>query len=143
MAPHKLLTQALRADLPPLYATEETPMAEKLAVVKFFTPDSNWTWYGVEFDGKDTFFGLVDGFEREYGYFSLSELESVRGPLGLRIERDLYFEPTRLIELDSRLAVDADSKREEGNTRIEQEATEEEVAQQLEEQEDEELEPSR
>ena len=31
--------------------------------------------------------------EEEWGYFVLSELESVRGPLGLEIERDLYFEP--------------------------------------------------
>ncbi len=37
------------------------------------------------------FFGLVDGFERELGYFSLSELESVHGPYGVGIERDLYF----------------------------------------------------
>lgn len=99
MTQSKLLTQALREQLPPLYATETTPMADKMAVVKFFTPDSNWTWYGVEFDGKDTFFGLVDGFERECGYFSLSELESIRGPMGLPVERDAYFEPTRLEEL--------------------------------------------
>lgn len=45
---------------------------------------------------KTTFFGLVDGFEKELGYFSLSELESVKGPLGLKIERDLYFKPTTL-----------------------------------------------
>ena len=31
----------------------------------------------------------VDGFEKELGYFSLRELESARGPLGLPIERDL------------------------------------------------------
>jgi hypothetical protein len=95
----KLLTQELRKKLPPLYATEQTPMAEKLAVVKFFTPWTSWTWYGVEFDGEDRFFGLVDGFEREFGYFSLAELESIRGPAGLTIERDLHFEPTRLVEL--------------------------------------------
>ena len=40
------------------------------------------------------FFGLVCGMERELGYFSLAELQSVRGPLGLRVERDLYFTPT-------------------------------------------------
>ena len=136
MAPHKLITQALRAQLPPLYATEATPMAEKLAVVKFFTPDSDWTWYGVEFDGKDTFFGLVDGFEREYGYFSLSELESVRGPLGLRIERDLYFEPTLLIELDPRLKVDADAKRGEGVARDDHKPTQENLDEAVEEDEE-------
>ena len=63
------------------------------------TPDSNWTWYVTEFDGKDTFFGLVDGFEKELGYFSLSELESVKGPLGLKIERDVYFKPMKLKDL--------------------------------------------
>jgi hypothetical protein len=42
------------------------------------------------------FFGLVVGQERELGYFSLSELETVRGPLGLPIERDLSFKPCPL-----------------------------------------------
>ena len=63
------------------------------------TPDSNWTWYGSEFDGEDTFFGLVSGFEVELGYFLLSELEETTGPLGLPIERDLYFKPTTLNKL--------------------------------------------
>ena len=38
--------------------------------------------------------GYVCGSENESGYFRLSELEAARGPLGLAIERDLYFEPT-------------------------------------------------
>ena len=42
------------------------------------------------------FFGLVYGHEREFGYFLLSELEEVRGPHGLPIERDLYFKPMML-----------------------------------------------
>ena len=42
------------------------------------------------------FFGLVSGFDVELGYFSLSELESVRGKFGLPVERDLHFQPTRL-----------------------------------------------
>lgn len=94
----KLLTKELRRQLPPLYTTEHDK--DPVAVVKFFTPWTNWTWYAVEFDGDDTFFGLVHGFEKELGCFSLAELESVRGPGGLTIERDLYFEPTRLSELD-------------------------------------------
>ena len=39
------------------------------------------------------FFGYVIGFEEEWGYFVLSELESIRGPGGLTIERDLHFRP--------------------------------------------------
>ena len=84
--------------LPELYANEEVGLAAQ-ALVKFFTPDSNWTWYASEFNGDDIFFGLVIGFEAEFGYFSLSELESVRGPLGLPIERDLHFDPKSLEEL--------------------------------------------
>ena len=42
-----------------------------------------------EFDGHDLFFGLVEGHVKELGYFSLSELQRVKGPMGLPIERDL------------------------------------------------------
>lgn len=95
---HELLPKEIREKLPPLYANEEIGLAA-LALVKFFTPDSNWTWYGSEFDGEDTFFGLVSGFEVELGYFLLSELDEARGLLGLPIERDLHFEPKTLQEL--------------------------------------------
>lgn len=95
---HELLDQASREQLPPLYANEALGLAA-LALIKFFTPDSNWTWYASEFDGEDIFFGLVSGFEVELGYFSLSELDEARGPLGFPIERDLHFEPKALQEL--------------------------------------------
>ncbi|SRR5258706_2732855 len=93
-----LLDQESRNKLPKLYANEEQGMEAK-ALIKFFTPDSNWTWYASEFDGEDTFFGLVAGFEVELGYFSLSELEQKKGPLGLEIERDLFFKAKTLREL--------------------------------------------
>ena len=92
----KLLTKELRAKLPPLYSTEKDK--DPTAVVKFFTPDSSWTWFATEFDGEDRFFGLVDGFDKELGYFSLPELASARGPLGLPIERDRWFSPKPLSE---------------------------------------------
>ncbi len=90
-----LLTKAIRRRLPPLYTNEEKGL-EALAVVKFFTPDSSWTWYASEFDGDDLFFGLDVGFEPELGYFRLSELQSIRGTLGLPVERDKFFTPTPL-----------------------------------------------
>jgi hypothetical protein len=67
-----------------------------MARVKFFTPDSGWTWWATEFDGEDLFFGLVHGAEEELGYFRLSELKQVRGVLGLPVERDRFFKPTPL-----------------------------------------------
>ena len=93
-----LLDEKSREKLPPLYSGEEQGL-DALAQVKFFTPDAQWTWYASEFDGDDIFFGLVIGLEIEFGYFSLSELKSVRGPLGLPIERDLHYEPKSLREL--------------------------------------------
>ncbi len=93
-----LLTEAIKKRLPALYANEELGL-DAQALVKFFTPDAGWTWYASEFDGEDLFFGLVIGHEIELGYFSLSELESVRGPWGLPIERDRFFEPARLRDL--------------------------------------------
>lgn len=94
----ELLPKEIREALPELYANEELGLQAQ-AIVKYFAPDSNWTWYASEFDGEDIFFGLVIGLEAELGYFSLTELKSVRGPLGLPIERDLYFKPRTLQEL--------------------------------------------
>ena len=94
----KLLTEEIRRKLPPLYSQERLG-GEAIAYLKLFSPDSGFTWWATEYDGKDTFFGLVEGQEKELGYFSLSELESVRGPLGLPIERDIHWEPRTLEEI--------------------------------------------
>lgn len=94
----QLLTEEIRRSLPPLYSTEDQGDAA-IVRVKFFTPTSSWTWYAIEFDGDDLFFGLVDGLEKEMGYFSLRELESIVGPYGVGIERDLYFRPCPLGEV--------------------------------------------
>lgn len=91
----KLITKEVEAKLlkHPLYSQEKNKTPEVL--VKFFTPWSNWTWYVTEGNKTETgdweFFGLVEGQEKELGYFTLSELQSVRGPAGLKIERDMYF----------------------------------------------------
>ncbi len=106
----KLLTQKdleqLQAQDPdhPSGPGKELPSEELMIITKFFTPDSFWTWYAVsasqdEKTGEVQFFGYVDGFYPELGYFSLSELEKVRGPLQLPIERDLYWEPRPLADV--------------------------------------------
>ena len=95
----KLLTKELEAKLPPLYS-QDGKGYEAIALAKFFTPDSNWSWYVTEYDPVERVcFGLVEGFEKELGYFSLDELESLRGPLGLPIERDIYFTSVPLSSL--------------------------------------------
>ena len=69
--------------------------------MKLFTPDSSWSWYIIEFSkaDRDTCYGYVQGLESELGYFTLGELEKVHGSLGLAVERDLYFSPTRLSKI--------------------------------------------
>ena len=98
---YEFFPDKVREKLPPLYNGEELGLMAQ-ALVKFFTPDSNWVWYASEFDGDDIFFGLVSGFAIELGYFSLSELQSVRGPFGLPIERDLHFKPQTLKALQEK-----------------------------------------
>ena len=102
----KLLTEELKKKLPPLYATENVEVEDKVALIKFFHPMSSWTWYVVEGGynkdlGTWLFFGLVDGFESEWGYFTLQELETTKVH-GLGIERDLYWKPKKLREFHPR-----------------------------------------
>lgn len=95
----KLLTAEIKKKIPKLYETEDVSDEEKEVVCKFFDPFSNWTWYvieGEEQDGDWIFFGLVEGHEKELGYFSLNELESIRINGRQRIERDKYFDKCRL-----------------------------------------------
>lgn len=104
----KLLPKQIREQLPPLYS-QDGKGGKAVVYVKFFTPSSSWTWLATEgepvLDESGThevdykLFGLVFGHEREFGYFLLSELEEVRGPMGLPIERDLYFKPKMLEEI--------------------------------------------
>ena len=90
----QMMTKEIRHSIPLLYSQEHEQ--DPMIYVKYFCPWNQWTWYATEFDGKDIFFGYVMGLENELGNFSLSELESVRGPMGLKIERDLHFKPRRL-----------------------------------------------
>lgn len=101
---HLLLTQEIRDTLPPLYNSEKHPEKEAIAMVKFFSPYSQWTWYAIEFDGEDTFWGLVDGFEMEYGYFSYSELEAVSVFGGVpAVERDCHWSPRPVKEIEAEI----------------------------------------
>jgi Protein of unknown function (DUF2958) len=92
----ELLTQELRQQLPPLYSQEH--VADPMVICKFFHPLSNMTWYAIEFDGEDIFFGWVHSDFPELGYFSLNEMQGVE-VMGLGIERDLHFTAQRLSEV--------------------------------------------
>jgi hypothetical protein len=96
----KLLTKEIENKMPKLYSTEGVKTNEKKIICKFFALGSNWTWYAVEGERQDNgdylFFGLVDGLDKEWGYFLLSELNSVRW-MGIQgIERDVHFESVKV-----------------------------------------------
>ncbi len=91
----KLITRQIEKTAPALYATEDVPADEKKIVAKFFTPDSSFTWYMVEYDPTERrAFGFVTSNmcpDGELGYFSIDEMEAARGPLGLPVERDRHY----------------------------------------------------
>ena len=96
----RLLTEELRARLPTLYSQEAE--SDPIVYAKFFLPGTGWTWYVTEGsqEGEEfRFFGFVIGLDAEFGYFLLSELEGVRSPLGLTVERDLYFREGRFTDV--------------------------------------------
>jgi hypothetical protein len=81
--------------IPKLYETERN--LNPICHIKLFTPDSVFKWFIIELSmDEDTCYGYVKGFESELGYFSLAEIESIKGPHGLRVERDILFTPTAL-----------------------------------------------
>ena len=99
-----MLTKEIRAKLPKLRTTEGVALEEKVVVVKFFDPTGSWTWYAVEGEpvldeeGREVdfeFFGLVDGTEKEWGYWTLNQLKGAKakstGLQSLPIERDLNY----------------------------------------------------
>jgi hypothetical protein len=95
--PMKLFTQEQRAQLLANgAATLADPSHDPWPVVKLFTPDAGATWLVTEIDPDEPnrLWALCDlglGFA-EYGTVWLSEIEELRGKLGLPVERDLHFE---------------------------------------------------
>jgi len=97
----RILPREILLDLPAIGSTDGQG-GDAVVLVKLFTPDSSWTWYLTEAsrEGRDIrMFGLVDGHVKELGYVSLNEVMAVRGPMGLAIERDLFWSPKRLRDL--------------------------------------------
>jgi len=76
-----------------IYSQEENK--DPLIIAKLFDTFGSASWYLTEYDPEEKIaFGYVTGLTHdEWGYVSLTELESIKHQgLGIpRIERDLYF----------------------------------------------------
>ena len=94
----KILTKQIKEKLIKNHQ-EQNGEKEFKAVLKLFNPTGLGTWYLSELNPENnTAFGLCCLQEKELGYVSLDELLSFKGQFGLKIERDLSFEPTTLEE---------------------------------------------
>jgi len=97
----KLVTKAIEKSMPKMYETEEIPTSEKVVRAKFFDAWGSATWYGVEYD-KETgnFMGYCTGLQvDEWGYFNIHELAKFKKFGVPRIERDMFFTPTKFGDL--------------------------------------------
>jgi len=93
MARQKLLPCEIERKLPPLRSTDGKDPSEVKVPLKLFNPCGAGTWYVTEFGAEERlFFGFAEITDGELGYFALDELEGYRGPLGLGIERDVWWD---------------------------------------------------
>lgn len=102
----ELLTKELEKKFEdfPLYSQDGKFGLAKV-IVKYFNPCGVGTWLITEGqrtdDGDFEMFGychLGDDENAELGYVRLSELQAIKGPLGIGIERDLYFDEDCTLE---------------------------------------------
>lgn len=97
-----VLSSEQLASIPALYASEGVPLRDKIVWLHFFV--SGCDWFAMEFDGKDTFFGFAilnqDYEMAEFGYFSFTELKSIKLNRWLEVDCDLYWEPRPAREVE-------------------------------------------
>lgn len=91
----KLFTKEILNKLSPLGVTSKLPPDKVKVPLKLFNPMGAHTWYITEYDPEERlafgFANLGDPAMAELGYISIAELEALRLPLGLKIERDRHF----------------------------------------------------
>lgn len=88
-------------EIPRIGETEGIPAEDKIVHAHFFIGGCDC--YGVEFDGRDLFYGyaiLNNDYEMaEWGYFTLAELDTVRVG-GIEVDFDLHWKPRRAEEVE-------------------------------------------
>lgn len=80
---------------------DQSESLDPIIIAKFFNPCGSMTWYASEYHKETNIcFGYVTGTPfQEWGTFSITELESLKLPFGLGIERDIHFKEIRFSEL--------------------------------------------
>lgn len=86
---------------------DQSEKENPLVIAKYFSPVGGATWFATEYDPETKIaYGYVkdlvpseNGIYDEWGYFSITELELVTLPYGLKIERDIHFDEITFSEL--------------------------------------------
>lgn len=93
----KLIPKEIKDKIPKLYNTED--QKDPIIYCKLFI--DSWSWFITELSiDDDICFGyVISPFGSELGYFSINEIKKVKGSLGLSVERDEQFKPTKLSEI--------------------------------------------
>lgn len=100
----KMLPEPIRTALPPIGASRETPLERVMVQARFKDASTEFSWYVIEFDGSDRFFGIVAGRHAVLGEFTLSELESIREPDDTPgVIFDESFQPSSVLSLAKRI----------------------------------------
>ena len=95
----KLFTKEILKKLPK-EISERAKIEDLTLQCKLFTPWGNWTWYIAAYNPETGLaFGYVEGFENEWGYVDVEELAAIKGPFGLKVERDIHFVACKFNEL--------------------------------------------
>lgn len=97
----RILSRLDLNNIPALNA--QSNLDDPIVYARFYDPFGSWEWFALEYDGEGLFFGLVNGFELELGFFSLEELDAVTLIQRPRIERDFWFRPIAVSELTKRI----------------------------------------
>ena len=109
------------SNIPELYATEETPLDDKIIYMHFFIGACDW--YISEYDGNDLFWGyanLGDDLNAEWGYVSFKELKQIKifspivngktkeaiGKLPVEVDHDLYWNPSYASDISKIIFID-------------------------------------
>jgi hypothetical protein len=87
----KLITESIRVKL------VKAGYANIKPICKLFTPWGSATWLITSIDQDDILYGWADlgmGCVEHGGIATIEELEAIRGPFQMKIERDLYWTPS-------------------------------------------------
>lgn len=94
----KLLTEELMKKFAKIGSQQD--VEDPIIIARYFVCIANWDFYATEFDPQTNMFtGIFKWLVTEWGTIRLEDLKSMRGPGGLKVERNRFFKSCRMSEL--------------------------------------------